>query len=348
MSNKKFNKCAMFTDIHYGRKQDSMLHLKDCGRFIDWFCDNVKSDPEIDSIFFLGDWHEHRSSVNGMTLHHSYIGAKKLNELGLPVFFISGNHDMFHRNKRDVVTTNPFESLENFILVNGDPLVLPENDVVIFPYLFEEEYHSLIPSYTKHSVFFGHFSFKGFILTGESRVNEHGPDHSVLSNQKRIFSGHFHKRQLKDNVVYIGNAFPGDFGDANDFERGMATYKFGTDELEFTDWVDCPKYIRADLSEILENPKAVLKLDSRVKSLVDIDMTFEESTELKERLIKKYKLRELTLEEPHDLKAVLEDTEFNLDGFEMESTSTIVKEMLRQIKGDNINAEKLVTIYVEI
>lgn len=349
MKYKAFRKAAMFTDIHYGRKNNSELHNKDCDRFIEWFCERVKEDPEVDCVMFLGDWHEHRSAINGMTLRYSYKGAQRLNELGIPVFVVIGNHDLYNRNNRDIYTTNPFDSLSNFTLVNEKPLVLVKNDTVIFPYLFESEYHSVLPEYAaKHSVIMGHFEFKGFVVTGESRVMDHGPDHSVFSKPKRIFSGHFHKRQMKDNVVYIGNAFPGDFGDANDFKRGMATYEFASDELEFTDWDECPKYIRADLSDILESPKKVLKHDARVKSLVDIEMSFEESTEIKEKLTKRYKLRELTLEEPHDLQEALKDTEFDLEGYEMESTTNIVKEMLRQIKSDSISAEKLVKIYEDL
>lgn len=346
MSYKKFKKAAMFTDIHFGRKNNSELHNKDCLRFIEWFCENVKADPTIDCVVFLGDWHEHRSAINGMTLRYSYRGAKLLNELGIPVFVVIGNHDLYNRNNRDVYTTNPFDSLSNFTLVNEKPLVLEKNDTVIFPYLFEAEYHSVMPELaSKHSVIMGHFEFKGFVVTGESRVMDHGPEHTAFAKAKRIFSGHFHKRQIKDNVVYIGNAFPGDFGDANDFERGMAVYEFGTDNLTFTDWEDCPKYISAPLSEILDAPKKVLRLDARVKCQADIDLTFEESTEIKEKLTKKYKLREFTILETNDHNELLTETEFDLEGYEMESTSNIVKEMLRQVKGDKISADKLVKIY---
>lgn len=349
MKFKKFKKAAMFTDIHFGRKNNSEMHNKDCLNFIEWFIARVKEDPEIDCIIFLGDWHEHRSAINGSTLRYSYAGAKLLNELGIPVFVVIGNHDLYNRNNREIYTTNPFDALSNFTLINEAPLVLEKNKAVIFPYLFESEYHTVMPEYAvKSDVVFGHFEFKGFVVTGESRVMEHGPEHTTFSHPKRIFSGHFHKRQEKDNVIYIGNAFPGDFGDANDFKRGMATYTFDTDDVEFTDWADCPKYIKADLSEILESPKSILKMNARVKTLIDIEMSFEEGMELKEKLIKRFKLRELTFEEPNDIQEALTDTEFNLEGYEMESTTNIVKEMLRQIKSDKISPETLVKIYEEL
>lgn len=345
---KKFKKAALFTDIHWGRANNSEVHNSDCRNYINWFCKKVKEDIDIDCIIFMGDWHEHRSSINSLTLKYSYEGAKTLNELGLPVFFVIGNHDLYHRNKRDVFTTYPFDSLENFYLVNETPLVLEKNNAVIFPYLFHNEYHTVLPNYNKYDVFFGHFEFKGFILTGENRVHEHGPDHTVFSKQKRIFSGHFHKRQMKDNVVYIGNTFPADFGDANDFQRGMATYDFGSDTVQFIDWEDCPKYIDAPLSKIIEAPKKVLKTGARIRSLADIDIEFDEAVELKETLMKKFKLRSFDIRESNELNEILKETEVDLEGYETETTSNIVKQMLRQVKSDKISVDLLVKIYEEL
>lgn len=344
---KKFKKAAMATDIHFGRKNNSEQHNQDCIDYLEWFCDQVASDPAVDCVFFLGDWHQHRSSINGLTLKYSYMGAKMLNDLGLPVFMIVGNHDLYNRNNRDVFTTNPFESLSNITLAFDKPVELPENDAVVFPFLFEHEYHTLLPKYADRSVLFGHFEFKGFVVTGDTKTLDHGPDHSMFDKPKRIFSGHFHKRQSKDNVHYIGNTFPADFSDANDGERGMAFYEFGKDKLTFLNWPKCPMYVTCKLSEIMEadNPKEYLIKNARVRILVDVPLTYEESNELKEEFMKKYKLREVTLEETADLTEALVDTEFSMEGKELESTTNIVKQMIRQIKSDKIDPEHLVLIY---
>ena len=34
-----FRKAAVFTDIHFGLKSNSLLHLQDCEKFVDWFID---------------------------------------------------------------------------------------------------------------------------------------------------------------------------------------------------------------------------------------------------------------------------------------------------------------------
>lgn len=341
----KSRKAALFTDIHFGRKNNSEQHNQDCLDYLNWFCDNVRADPEIDCVFFLGDWHQHRSSINGLTLKYSTTGAKLLNELGLPVYMIVGNHDLYNRNNRDVYTTTIFNEHENIIMVFDKPVVLEANNAVIFPFLFEHEYHTVLPQYGNYDVIFGHFEFQGFVVTGDYKTLDHGPDHTTLSKPKRIFTGHFHKRQTKDNVHYIGNAFPADYSDANDGERGMATYDFDKNELEFMDWSACPMYVKCNLSEVFQNPKKYLIKGARVKCLVDVELNFEESNALKEQFMKKYKLREVSLEESSELMDALEDTDISLEGMELETTENIIKEMLRQIKSEKINNDKLVKIY---
>ena len=126
MNTNKLKKAAMFTDLHVGAKSNSEQHNQDCMEYIDWFCNNVKADAEIDHIIFLGDWHEVRSTINIFTLKHSYEIAKKVNELGLPVYFVIGNHDLYHRSNRDVYSVHPFREFDNFIMID-EPTVFTHN-----------------------------------------------------------------------------------------------------------------------------------------------------------------------------------------------------------------------------
>jgi len=96
----KLNKAAAFTDIHHGKRANSERHNQDCTDFVDWFCEQVKQDPEIDHIFFLGAWFENRNAINISTLNYSYRNAKKINQLDLPVYYIVGNHDLYHKYSR--------------------------------------------------------------------------------------------------------------------------------------------------------------------------------------------------------------------------------------------------------
>jgi DNA repair exonuclease SbcCD nuclease subunit len=336
----------MFTDIHFGRRNNSELHNKDCFNFVTWVCSLVTADPSIDHVVFLGDWHELRNAVNGLTLDYSYRAARLLNDLGLPIFFIVGNHDLYFRNNRNVFTTTPFESLSNFRIIDKITVVeeMGEKGGVVSPFLFEPEFPQLL-EYRDYPVLFGHFEFKGFVITGDTVTKDHGPDHTLFKSFARIFSGHYHKRQLQDNVAYIGSTFPMDFSDANDAARGVGIFDYKSNKLTFIDWEDCPTYVVCKISEVLENPKKFLKERCTVKCYVDVDLTHEESIELRANWIKKYKLRELTLDEGFKMDENL-DGDDSLEGdLVFDSIDNIIETKLNTISVDKIDSKELVKIY---
>jgi DNA repair exonuclease SbcCD nuclease subunit len=343
------NKAACFTDIHWGKKNNSETHNKDCIRFVEWFCDNVRNDKSIDHIVFMGDWFEHRAAINGLTLDYAYRGAKMIESLGLPVYFIVGNHDLYYRTTREVYSTNFFDSL-GFHMISSPEVIddLGAKGALMCPFLFEGEYPSLA-KYFKTPVWFGHFEFKGFVVTGDTKKMDHGPDPEDYSKPKRIFSGHFHKRQTGGNVTYIGNAFPVDFSDANDTHRGMMVYDYSADDMSFIDWLGCPSYIKTKLSLLIADAKSILGKDSTVNCIVDTDITYEQSIKLKAQLTNKYKLREITLQENPETMLALTDTDIDPEELEeLDTTDKQVKAMLGKIESESIDNDTLIKIYEEL
>lgn len=343
------NKAACFTDIHWGRKNNSEVHNQDCTRYVEWFCEQVKKDPDIDHIVFMGDWFEQRSAINGLTLDYAYKGACKIKNLNLPVYFIVGNHDLYYRTTREVCSTEFFDSL-GFNIINKPKVYeeLGSNGALMCPYLFGDEYSNLA-KYFKIPVWFGHFEFKGFILTGETKKMDHGPDPEDFDKPTQIFSGHFHKRQSSKNITYIGNVFPADFSDANDTARGMMVYDYDKNETVFSDWADCPSYIRTKLSDLIKSADDILRKDATVSCIVDIDLNYEQSIKVREQLTKKYQLREITLLENPERMALLEDTEIDEEELQnLDTTEALVINMLEKIEADSIDKNKLIEIYKDL
>jgi DNA repair exonuclease SbcCD nuclease subunit len=346
---KKLKKMAAFTDIHFGKKANSELHNQDCLNFIEWFCDYVRKDPGIDHIAFLGDWNENRSALNIQTLNYSYRGAKMLNDLGMPVYFIVGNHDLYHRHTREIHSVVPFSEFDNFVVIE-EPTVVDdiEGRALFCPYLFHDEYPSLA-KYLDIPFWAGHFEFKGFEVTGYGMVMPTGPDPADYAGPDYIVSGHFHKRQAREgsNVVYIGNTFPMDFGDAGDTGRGLMTYDFESKEMLFEDWEECPKYVKTTLTDILDNT-ATLYPGARVKCLVDVPISFEESTALKQSFTERYQLREFAMEESMELREALSETETSFEwtpDTELAGVDELVEQMLNEISSDHIENELLIKVY---
>lgn len=343
-SKRLFKKIAQFTDIHWGKRGNSAIHNQDNLDFIDFFCGEVKKDPDISHIFFLGDWYENRNAVNVSTLNYSHEGLKRLNALGIEIYFCVGNHDLYHRHNRDIHSGAGFDAYENVTLIEH-PAVLNET-FLLCPYIFGSEYGSLL-KYTHLKYFAGHFEFKSFVMTGHS-VLEHGPDHKNFKGPTYIFSGHFHKRQVQDNVIYIGNVFPTDMGDAGDAERGMCILDTRDDDVSFMNWDDAPTFLRTTLTEILEGnfappPKC------RVKCLLDVDLTYSEVQSVKEGMLNDFKLREFSLQENvEERKAAIAEggADADLDDLQLSSIDEMVASLIGTMNDTtNIAKTKLLDIY---
>lgn len=346
MNNKNI-KFGLFTDIHFGARQNSTLHNQDNLDYIDWFILQVKKHG-CNRIGFLGDWFENRNAINIETLDYSYKALKKLDALGMPIYFIVGNHDLYRRNTRDVHSVSIFNEFKNIVVVDK-PMVV-EDDFLFCPFIFEHEYPSLA-QYADKRVWFGHFEFKGFILTGAAMKSEHGLNHELFKKQKFIFSGHYHKRQAQSNVIYIGNPFPTNYGDAGDVSRGMAIYDHSTESVDFNDWAECPTFLRTKLSDVLSGTWKLEPNDRmRVSCVNDVELSYSEAQMVKEAMKEQYNFREFNLEENYaDRKDALENSETDEEISESQSIDEVVINLLGDINEiKSLDSAKLVAIYKEL
>jgi len=316
---KKLKKGMYFTDIHFGRYSNSVEHNEDCIAFLRWFASMVKQHEGIDHIGFLGDWFENRSAVNIHTLHYCHLGMSILNSLGLPIYLVVGNHDLYLKNSRDIHTSKSLSEFKHVRLIETPQIVKEVGDGAFFsPFLFHHEYEEL-GEYLKVPHWLGHFEFKGFVITGHNIKMDRGPDIENFGAPTRIFSGHYHKRQTTRNVTYMGNAFPMDFSDANDTARGCMVYDYAKDEVEFHDWAGSPKYIDTTLSEIIDE-KIVIPEGAKVRCTSDVQLEYGDEERIRDGLIEDLKLR--------NFKIVTVPTAEQMEEIE---------EAMGELQGDNID-----------
>lgn len=344
----KITKICFFTDIHWGARNNSDLHNQDCLNFVDWFIEDIVKNEKPSHIFFLGDWFENRNSINVRTLKYSQDGARRLNALGIPVVFIIGNHDLYHRSNRQIFSTDQFSDLENFLVVS-EPTQL-NKDMFAAPYLFRDEYPNLAADINSHKYVFGHFEFRNFIVTGSDRTIEHGPDPAQFKNPKYIFSGHFHKRQVKNNIIYIGNTFPTNYGDAGDSERGAAVFEVSTQDVWFHNWDKAPLFFKTRLTRVL-NGEMDWPENARVRCLLDADIGYTEVQALRQEMLDTFKLREFSVEEDLQARkeAISEGLEIEGD-VDMTSLNDTVRNLINEgvAPSPTIDPAQLVKIYEEL
>jgi DNA repair exonuclease SbcCD nuclease subunit len=330
-----FKKAAVFTDIHFGMKSNSLVHNQDCSDFVDWFIQEAKKEG-CETCLFLGDWNHHRATINIHTLQFGLQALEKLNNNFDTVYFIPGNHDLYYRDRRDIHSVEWAKHLPNIKIVND---FFQEGNVTISPWLVQEDYKKLKTMSGKY--LFGHFELPHFHMNAMVEMPDHGELNSEhVEGFEKVFSGHFHKRQAKKNVWYIGNAFPHNFADAGDDARGMMILEWDK-EPEFRSWPKQPLFRVYKLSDILENPAGLLLPDSHVRVHLDIDISYEEANFLRETFIPEYKLREMSL-----IPMKVEQAEQQGSaGLKFESVDQIVIDQINSIESNSFDKKILLEIY---
>ena len=331
-----FKTAAVFTDIHLGLKQNSRLHLDDCDRYLTWFINEARARG-AETCIFLGDWSHHRSSINVATMNASIKQLKRLNDSFEKVYFITGNHDLFYRDKREMNSIEYARDLSNFVMVDEHYV---DHNVAILPWLVGDE-HKKVHKY-KVKYIFGHMEIPYFKMNAMVEMPNHdGIQASDLANADYVFSGHFHKRQFKGNIHYIGNAFPHNYADVGDNERG-AMFLTWDEEPIFVNWTKCPKYIVVNLRELIADPGKYLDEYTYARVKLDINISYEEATFIKETMVEQYEVRELQLIQ------IKEETEYEGGDIIFESVDQIVLSQLDTLESGVIQKEKLIKIYNDL
>jgi DNA repair exonuclease SbcCD nuclease subunit len=331
-----FKKVACFTDIHFGLKSNSATHNQDCEEFVDWFIEEAKKEG-AETCIFLGDWHHNRNSINLITLDTSIRCLEKLGAAFEQFFWFPGNHDLFYKDKRDIHSSAFGKHIPGVTVVDS---VTTLNEVTLVPWLVGDEWKAM--KNVKSKYIFGHFELPLFYMNAMVAMPDHGELKAEdFNGPDYIFSGHFHKRQSKGKVVYIGNAFPHNFADTWDDDRGMMLLDWGG-EPEFKIWPDAPKFRTVKLSDLIDKKDSLMKSKMYLKVQLDIDITYEEANFIKESFIEEHDIREISLIQ--EKNSVEHSTDDNPDA-KFESVDQIVTEQLVNIDSESIDKKVLLEIY---
>lgn len=333
-----FKKVAAFTDIHFGLKSGSRLHNIDCEEFVKWFCKTAKEE-NCETCVFLGDWHHNRSTTDVSTMNYTLSNLERLSHSFEKVYFILGNHDLFYKDKREINSVEFMRLFPNVVPIK-EPFT--SGNVTILPWLVGDEWKT-IPN-IKSQYIFGHLELPSFYMNAMVQMPDHGQlQRNHFVNQEYVFTGHFHKRQQSNNIAYIGNAFPHNYADAGDDDRGMMILEWGNTP-QYKTWPDQPIYRLYKLSQIIDSPDTLLKPKMHCRVTIDLPITFEEANFIKEQFIPQYNLRELMLIPE---KVEVESNSVAVD-INFESVDTIVMNEINALDLKAYDRNLLMDIYKDL
>lgn len=250
-------KAVILNDTHFGYKNDSCIVLD---YFLEFFAEELfpyLKKHDIKTIFHLGDLFDRRKYVNFKTLHRvNEEFFKPLQENGIKVHAICGNHDTYYRNTNSVnslrelvehypnwsIYSEPTEVHLSMGCVALVPWINPENEDLTAKFLSE----------TSCSILFGHLELAGFQILPATFI-EHGYDPKHFNKFEYVLSGHYHIKSSRDNIHYLGTQYQMGFSDVWE-KKGFHVFDFKERTLEF---IENPKRLFYTFDYNEDEPKKI-------------------------------------------------------------------------------------------
>jgi hypothetical protein len=228
-------KVAIITDQHFGcRKNSKLFHDYFLKFYNNVFFPTLK-EHGITTVIDMGDTFDSRKGIDFSALFwakNNYYD--KLQESGVTVHTIVGNHTAYYKNTNKVnaidLLLREYQNVKVYSEITE--IKLDKLGVLIVPWINQENEKNTCNTLIKTSCecVMGHLELNGF-NANKFIVMDHGYDADLFKKFSTVFSGHYHTRSSKDNIRYLGNPYEIYW---TDFDDSRGFHLFDTDTLEIT------------------------------------------------------------------------------------------------------------------
>jgi DNA repair exonuclease SbcCD nuclease subunit len=232
----KMSKIGMVGDIHFGIKNSSTFMLE---YQVDFYLNNMFpkfKELGITDFLFTGDFFHSRKSLD-FSVYHSVKERflDKLKEFGLTMWMVPGNHDLYYTDSSEITSLSVLEECENVKVIKVPTVItLGGLNIGMVPWISNEDEQKVFDNFCKScsaSILFGHFEIKGFEYS-PGIIQAHGIDEETMKGFERVYSGHFHGKQIKGNIYILGTPYELDWGDYGK-DKGFYVLDTKTHDVEF-------------------------------------------------------------------------------------------------------------------
>jgi DNA repair exonuclease SbcCD nuclease subunit len=229
-------KVAIITDQHFGARNDSIAFLDFFEKFYDNTFFPTLDANGISTVLVLGDTFDRRKYVNFYALDRAKkMFFDKLEERGIRVHMLAGNHDTYYKNTNEV--NSPDLLLVEYgnidVISKPETIVIDGTSICMMPWICPENYQESLDHIknTKAEICMGHFEIAGFAMYRGMESHD-GLAKETFEKFDLVFSGHYHHRSSDKHIHYLGNPYELTWQDYND-PRGFHLFDLDTRELEF-------------------------------------------------------------------------------------------------------------------
>ena len=192
----------------------------------------------IDTIICAGDFFHTKAKAYAPHVIQARLRLKDWYKSGLTHYMIVGNHDMSNQ-------TNSMNSIifafNEYAKIIPDYFFFDVEDTRIHLMSYTNKlFPHFILSEEKRNVLIAHLDIIGFTLSNGYHSTL-GFKKSDLKEFDLVITGHYHKHQKRDNIVYIGSTHQTSFSDCGQ-DRGFIVFDTDTLEYEFIKNKRAPEY----------------------------------------------------------------------------------------------------------
>jgi DNA repair exonuclease SbcCD nuclease subunit len=342
-------KAAYLGDTHFGYSDGKLATHKYFERVYGEWMIPLLIERGIRTVFQFGDMFDKRKGVDSFSASE----AKRyffdpLQEAGIQIIALIGNHDAFFTNSIDVNSPDLLlKDYSNVKLIQEPRVInLGTASIDIVPWICRDNADEITAYINKSNsdYLLGHFEIEGFAMYKGVEA-QHGLSRDLFKKYKKVYSGHYHTRSDDGNIMYVGTPCEMNWNDYDD-PRGIHIFDSETGETEF---IPCPFTLH---TKLIYNEDVV-----SIKKLPDIKDKYVKLIVEKRTDFKKYDKYVEALNElgAHDLKIIedfsqFDDVEVSVDSVKANDTPTLlqnyVDETETDLDKDRLKRE-LLQLYVE-
>lgn len=341
------SKILMSTDWHFGKSNGRFDHIILEG--INKQCEYAKNH-NIDVLFNLGDTLDIKQTISTNTLNYLAKAFKMINATFKEVYILAGNHDM---SKKTYNTEgHNLHILDGYPNINiiDTPKVIEQFDTKFYMLPYFPNEHMKTHIFEDADYLMGHIEVQGFMLNQFIKAEDGVNASAITKKYNHVFLGHFHKKQTRGKISYIGNMCRFFYGEDDD-ERGWTVLDTSTGETEFIEYHH-PRMFKFKLSALLEEEDLteVFNPGDNLKLVIDKQLKYSELEEFKSKLILTYKINDLVLDDQYfayDIEDLDDDTNDETES-KLDKDPTFMEYLLSEMsKLDSVDVSDPAIVYLK-
>lgn len=206
----KKTKIALLGDIHIGCRNESLEFQDNLELFFSQTFFPYLREHGIKHVLQLGDvWNDRNHSSNLMFARFKRNFLDVLDAEGIKLWIILGNHDCYSKTSLYPNAPSLYLGKSKNITVIDTPRVekIGDHNIACVPWICESNEAECMDFIASHpaDVIAGHFELNNFLVVPGQEFSGSKLNAASFQGYKEMWSGHFHLRQSRGNINYLGS-----------------------------------------------------------------------------------------------------------------------------------------------